>query len=449
MFAVQTTTDPAEILAEYPTGKEAAEHAQRLNEQFRTQGKDTRVRVVRRNGDSAAEDMVWAAGYPQRGGMEYINFSDATAEEYQRYYGMRVFKIPASGAEWRGREMRRNRAEIPWRGESWWHISEHWPLHYPYPSERDKCKIAFTQSEEYGRADRQTVMRPGAYLTRYFSDVLTAEQIQEYALAWANTFSPRELEYARTADQIEYVYVNGPSSCMSHGPDSFDSGIHPCRVYAGPDLELAYIRNDAGEITGRAILWPDKKVYSGMYGDYERMRDALEREGYNTGDLLGARIQRIPHGNTFIGPYIDCAGYVDDAGDYLIIGGGGYNARNTNGLFGYVNTCCRCDDPVDEDELHHDPYDGDPYCVDCYDETYTWCVDCEEAVSRSEAVEDQDGEWRCQQHQNEGYTDCDHWGEETPGDEIYTAPDDSELCSACHTELVGVCEHCGYDCMRQ
>ena len=221
---------------------------------------------------------------------------------------------------------RTGRTRIPWLRETWWENArvEIWAVHFPYPATSDPSKIAFTSSEERGLADRQTVMRPGAYLARYFGDVLTEADVQRWALAWAVEFAPVELEFARTADDIQDAYENGPNSCMSYSCPHYDGGIHPVRAYAGPDLALAYIRNGAGEIVGRAVVWPDRKQHSRIYGDAERMGGALARAGYTGGTLAGARLARIESGAGLHVPYLDSVQSVrDDGGPYLTIDGDG------------------------------------------------------------------------------------------------------------------------------
>src|SRR5690606_21500489 len=121
---------------------------------------------------------------------------------------------------------------------------------------------AYTPSEDFGMQDRQVRMMPGRYLKKYFSDVLSPEDIQYWALEWANRFAPVDMEIATTPDEIEYVYTNGPRSCMSYDPSEYSSSCHPVRVYGNSDLAVAYIRNASGAVVGRALIWPSKMRHS-------------------------------------------------------------------------------------------------------------------------------------------------------------------------------------------
>ena len=121
--------------------------------------------------------------------------------------------------------------------------------HFTHISTDDPTQIAFTENEEKGRQDRQTRMRPGRYLERYFPD-LDADTVRAYATeigAPAETF-----RVASTPAEIERVYEHGPRSCMSKSLDAYASRVHPVTVYGEPgDLRLAYL-GDAHDATARA-----------------------------------------------------------------------------------------------------------------------------------------------------------------------------------------------------
>lgn len=76
---------------------------------------------------------------------------------------------------WRNREVRRN--VVPWIREPWYLASEYANLHFSFVSRVDSSMVAFTKSEEHGVDDRQTRIAPRKYLTRYFGDTLTANQV--------------------------------------------------------------------------------------------------------------------------------------------------------------------------------------------------------------------------------------------------------------------------------
>ena len=111
--------------------------------------------------------------------------------------------------------------------------------------------VAFTEDAAKGAADRQTRLKVGVYLTRYFGDVLSSDAIRDIATAFTAEREEHTIMFAATADEIERVYTSGPHSCMAHAASDYASSIHPVRVYAAGDLQVAYIERD-GNITARA-----------------------------------------------------------------------------------------------------------------------------------------------------------------------------------------------------
>lgn len=454
-YAVQTATEPPECIATYDDGASAAEHAKRINEEHRARGSSYRVRVVRVEADSAAPDaatepLVWATGWL----WPVCFYTPAESYAYGRPdYGARQTYIPASGVRWRDRErcacyFGRGRA-VPWIEETWWMQSDYWALHYPRPSKKDPSKIVFTPSEEWGQADRQLRMRPGKYLARYFSDVLTPEQIRTYVAKWDAAFAPRVLQFARTADEIEHVYVNGPRSCMAYDASDFSSHCHPARVYADGDLQLAYITGaDGDDIVGRALVWPDKMVHGRVYGDIERMEHALESAGYTPGSLVGARIGKIEDpGGGYVMPYLDHGGYVEDDWNYFVISDHGIPADNTNGLAGAGPVCDNCGDR-DPDEYGGRSPDDDWLCESCYSEHVGHCEDCGGVCWRHDMFYGPDDVGRCSYCHGEAVWTCEDCGDAAMRDEMYVGPGGWHRCEDCHDAAVGVCEDCGDETLR-
>ena len=94
--------------------------------------------------------------------------------------------------------------------------------------------------------------------------------------------------------EIERVYLEGPTSCMSYeaGDEDIRESIHPVRVYGAGDLAVAYMRNARGKINARTICRPEKKVYGRLYGASGRLREALEAQGFKRGrgeDFVGSK----------------------------------------------------------------------------------------------------------------------------------------------------------------
>jgi hypothetical protein len=246
-----------------------------------------------------------------------------------------------------------------------WHENRHY---YTYFHRRYLCRVSKADGTmiEYTDPDSKVVktMRPGRWLAANMAAWLNANEIE--LLAQMVGAAPTELKYAVTADEIEDIYLRGPSSCMSHPSSHYSSDEHPVRVYAGPDLQLAYITlpNDDTQVCGRVLVWPEQKRYGRLFSGLQgsdghsinrthevRLQQALKAAGFETYGLRGARIQRIEHDGGFVCPYIDGELSVSDAGDYLTIGGP-IDAQSTDGTVGCEDQdrfCEHCEDYYDSD----------------------------------------------------------------------------------------------------
>jgi hypothetical protein len=280
--------------------------------------------------------------------------------------------IDAESLPWRQREEARfltgAYAPLPWADKL-----PPIPDHYAHLSTANAGLIAFTDTPEKAAADIQTPIKPGRYLARFYPNLAPHEvrDLQE--------LMPRAamLHFAVTADDIERIYVTGPQSCMSHELPHFDGPCHPVRVYGDSDLQLAYITNTAGVPTARALIWPEKKRHGRIYGHESLLAQALESAGYESSELTGARIRRIPvdgDAAQVVMPYIDTDrsfGVID--GTWLCIGGP-YDAEATNGLAALspMTRCQRCDARIPEDSTY--AVGDEAWCEDCRD-NYTFVSD--------------------------------------------------------------------------
>lgn len=245
--------------------------------------------------------------------------------------------------------------------------------HFSHMSLTQPGKIAFTESPERGRQDRQTIMAPGRYLTRYFANVLSAAEIEESASEAALSGGCCELHVTQDADTIEQVYENGPSSCMAGEAGQFSGPCHPVRVYAGPDLAVAYIGDPAAGVSGRAIVWPERKIFDAQYGDCSRMRILLSNAGYTRGSLDGARIRRIPayDDGSFVVPWIDGVSNCYEDGGYLILGEGDISCDSTDGVAGDPGPRCdSCEERFDYGGVYVSGI-GETWCESCAESTVT------------------------------------------------------------------------------
>ena len=277
--------------------------------------------------------------------------------------------------DWQTREKLRfadgSYAPTPWHGEPWYQVRH--DEHFCHVSTEQAGKIAFTENAAKGQVDRQLVMSPGRYLHRYFSDHLDNNAIERWCAKLSVLLEEHALKITQDADEIVDVYVGGPSSCMAHPAEDFDSRCHPTRVYAGPDTAIAYIgsRDDA---TARSVVWPARKIYTSIYGDVSRLLLLLEGAGYTNGTLDGARVRRIMDDNHYVVPYIDCGGDLHDDGEYLIVGEGDISSESTSGLSRLSWYCPRCEDDTSaHDTVHFANGGAEEWCYGCCQNHTIYC----------------------------------------------------------------------------
>jgi len=293
-----------------------------------------------------------------------------------------------------------------WTASSWFYGASSTDFHFAHVSVSDDAYIAYTENDQKGVADIQTKVKPGRYLKRYYGHILSDDQIKALATSLSANYKPVELLITQDADEIEKVYRTGPRSCMSGHPSEYEAGIHPARVYAGPDLAVAYIKRDKN-ITARCVIWPEKKIYSIVYGDYTRMDQPLKAAGYKAGSLHGARIQLIKYGDDYVVPYVDgldCGsikkGFIvlDDDGDISL--------SNTNGVaFNCTVDCCNCNNSIDRNDARSIyNYDG-WWCRNCYEENVELCAYYGDYYHIDDMVEMADGAmWYIHAFEKYGFT---------------------------------------------
>jgi hypothetical protein len=310
--------------------------------------------------------------------------------------------------DWKARELNRfisgEYLPVAWQYAGFWSDrSDELKAHFCHRSKDKPAFIAFTESPEKGARDIQTRLRPGVYLKRYFGDVLSDAEITQYARlhAMLSGETEYEIKFARTADEIEQVYITGPASCMSESARQY-SGIHPVRVYGDSDLQLAYIKAESSyheePIMARALVWPEKQVYGRVYPTPERYYDSareearaaqaalvrgLESLGFTRGEFEGATIRKIEsRDGGHVMPYLDGVQSVSDCGDvFKITSRGEYSATNTNGLLEDGATCESCDggfNPDDGQTVRTARYGEQTWCPSCVDNSAFYCHGNEE-----------------------------------------------------------------------
>lgn len=141
----------------------------------------------------------------------------------------------------------------------------------------DRTLVRYCPSNRSPMPRNFVTAKPGKFLTAYFSDLLSAPEIADYAAKHRADGEPPTLLIARTAEEISMVYRLGPDSCMSHGKTVH--GHEPIRAYASPDLAVAYLMRN-NKPTARCVVRPEKNVYSRIYGDSSSLTAALRANGF-------------------------------------------------------------------------------------------------------------------------------------------------------------------------
>lgn len=309
-------------------------------------------------------------------------------------------------------------------------------VHHCLGGDRGK-QIAYTESALKGVADRQTRIRVGAYLAKHFPDMSESDRC-ELSRKFLSEFDAGAVKFARTPDEIEHVYTNGPSSCMAYSARQYSSSIHPTRVYGAGDLAIAYLADSDGYATARTVCWPAKKRWVRCYGDEWRLESALRELGYSPGSLEGARLLAIEEdGGGFVAPYLD--GYhgsptdVEYNGEYLIIGGS-IDCQTTNGIIDGEDrySCDRCGERVDEDDTIYVEGAGETWCSHCAESHSFVCAETNECYPNRYRVTLEDGREVCRSWFDTHGSTCEGCNEHFADDQM--SVDHSDYCESCAIE---------------
>ncbi len=360
---------------------------------------------------------------------------------------------PVKDDTWQDREARRladgTYTRAPWDiGRTWWYRlrkaeAEH---HYAHVAIKSPGNIAFTENPEKGAADVQTTMRIGRYLARFYT--LDESDVRAFANEFIATYGTLQLKFADTADDIERVYTEGPSSCMSHAASQFDSSCHPTRVYAAGDLAVAYLVSDDDQdhITARALYWPAKKTYGRVYGDEDKLHQLMDAAGcsHSYGFAIGARMLRIMDGANYVVPYVDgVCGASDNGTNLIITDEGDISCKSTNGLSGPVFTCDACGDGMNEDDYSYIDSRDERWCSHCTENSAFYCEIVGETLANADGVLMASGEYWSDRHfDNDGGT-CEATGDNYPMDELVALKDGTLWCRKYFNANGRQCAECG------
>lgn len=397
--------------------------------------------------------------------------ASAIVEENRRAYAdsipakrFRIVKVESEDEKdsdyWRLRESGRFQSgyyePVPWARESWFIGSPQGADHYCHMSRDKSAMVAFTESEEKGRDDKQKRMRAGRYLTQYFGASITDIEIRH----WAGKLSilvggdSDLLHFATTPDDIEQIYRDGPHSCMAHEPGHYSGPCHPTRIYGAGDLAVAYIERESS-IAARVLCYPANKVYSTVYGDggvwTQQLKDLLESAGYShssdSANWDGARLLRVEvdYGN-FVIPYFDIPGNATDDGEYLRVARfGDIEADNESGVSEESGRICEnCNDRYNDEDSGGNIGDSS-YCDSCYCELSFYCEDCEETGFSEDGSYIESAERHVCDSCLDNYPACEDCHERHKEESIHLIESqDRRVCDSCYEDSYSTCGAC-YD----
>lgn len=286
---------------------------------------------------------------------------------------------------------------VAWANEFWFRNSPlrllH-SLHLPR-EEANLGMVAFAESPAKLMADKFTVMKPGRYLSRFFSDKMEESTIKKWAdkvAAAGIPLSPLQFIEHDDAHGWVRVYKDGCYSCMK--------GDEAVQVYAHDKsvLRLAYQMRGT-EIVTRAIVREDTepkqyiRAYPNTTNDecqklHTAMVSALEAAGYEHGNLRGVLLDSIEYegdSDRYVCPYLDSGNrgsYVYltvvrvDGRECLRVGNSGMDGQQQDGYVSEENmqTCANCGDSMHEDESAYIESCDRTVCESCRDNYYTSAI---------------------------------------------------------------------------
>lgn len=257
-------------------------------------------------------------------------------------------------------------------------------LEYPHVADLDNTKVAFTENDAKGQADRQTVTTLGKYIKRH------APEIPDHVLRDIVALSITSVELVYDlAGMIEAVQT-GPKSCMQSERWNIDN--HPYNVYDPQYGWHMAVRRQGGAVVGRCLCLthggqslfvrsykphPENDGYS---QSDEGMNAWLRERGYEhaSGWPDGAKLRRIEAGGDIVAPYIDgCSQSCSDHGTHLEMDeNGDLECASTNGYADNRDRtyCADCEDAFDSEDGRWVGYHEDHHVCDSCAHDYTYVI---------------------------------------------------------------------------
>lgn len=267
-------------------------------------------------------------------------------------------------------------------------------LEWPHQANTDPSRIAYTRSEDHGRADRQTLTSVGKYLRQHFP-TMTDSQLRDIVMRHgAHTFAL----WDTTHDIIKSVQ-HGPQSCMKWS--DYDAGEdwenHPYNVYDPALGWRAAVRLDGSkQIVGRCLVnisgdsaYDYDKVFVRSYAHrevgYSHSDEALEvwlrDHGFvKVDDWNGCRMRYIPTRYNFLAPYLDGDNKRVDVDEttktVYVTNDGRYTLESTEGRPCNCGAHCPdCDEYYDSEDMVTVGYHNEnEVCRHCVQNSYRYVL---------------------------------------------------------------------------
>ena len=164
----------------------------------------------------------------------------------------------------------------------------------------DDKLLAYYPTNAHILNDRPQRIKPGRYIKKYFPHI-SDDRIRELSAHIGNS---ELVFYSKGEDMIDAYMELANSGVVSSCMSKRNWDPHPLMVYDNSDVELAVLRVN-GEAVARALYNKHTREYPMVYGQWERMRVALDKAGFKHGVLDGAHINVIRVGASYRMPYID------------------------------------------------------------------------------------------------------------------------------------------------
>lgn len=248
------------------------------------------------------------------------------------------------------------------------------PNHFVHVSSQESGMVTYVPNAEKGKKDVRVRMLPGKYLRKFYPD-MSEDDVRRWANIHRDLHTDEDVKFAVTREEIREVYMNGPSSCMTHDADVFACRpIHPVEVYgASPTAVVAYLDRESG-ISGRCLcdIGTNPPRYSRIYGD-DVLRAKLERLGFvaATEGLVGMKLAKLTDKfGRIVMPYVDwCTGANFDGEFFTLDKKGTTRIQSTGGMLRSHNTCPNCgmSDVANDNFVDMDLDDGRRFigCTNC------------------------------------------------------------------------------------